>query len=168
MAFRIDLKHFHDMNTPNLMGAPAKQSILSSDQHSEYSETTLVVPMRNHSLSHQRNSPYISGHCCSACKCQLGHKCAQDELIEEEHFKQLLDCWSHFNFEIEACLIFMSSLKAARSTARGFPSHEELHWIGSIFFCHCRNILQQWLIVIINHAWKNVADEICIITVNSN
>ena len=49
-AFRIALNHFLDMNVPNLIGAPTKQSTSAIDQNSVHSGP-LIVAMRNHKPS---------------------------------------------------------------------------------------------------------------------
>ena len=55
-AFRIASNHFLVMNVPNLIGAPTKQSTSPIDQKSMHSGP-LIVAMRNHKPSQQRNSP---------------------------------------------------------------------------------------------------------------
>ena len=55
-AFRIALNCFLDMNVPNLIGAPTKQSAPPIDQKSMHSGP-LIVAMRNHKPSQQKNSP---------------------------------------------------------------------------------------------------------------
>ena len=51
-AFRIASNCFLDMNVPNLIGAPTKQSISPIDQNSMHSGP-LIVAMRNHKPSQQ-------------------------------------------------------------------------------------------------------------------
>ena len=53
-TFRIASRHFLNMNWPNLMGAPTKQSTSPMDQKSIRSGP-LIVAMRNHKP--RRNSP---------------------------------------------------------------------------------------------------------------